>query len=144
MNMKFEPPLYSLDEKWKSGKYNNIIPLRSKLLLDIGGKEVVPNRETMAKELINEGEVIDFNSIEVVKGRSNQCHKNSCLLYQQNNCITHIGTGWALSDDDFWRQHSWAIKNNDTIVETTVPREIYYGICMNDERAEKFIKNMPW
>lgn len=133
----------SLKERWKSGEYDYIQPLRKKLL-NIGGDEVVPNREEQADEFIQNGSVINFESIMLVNGRSSQCHSNSCLLYQQNEEITHIGTGWALSEDGLWRQHSWAMKNKNTLVETTLKREVYYGLLLTGEEADEFIKNVAF
>lgn len=145
--MSFKPELSDnegLNKKWKSGKYNELKKLREKLLKKFGGEEVVPVRETQLDKLLNKGNLIKLDSRIFIRGRSSQCHQNSCLLYQQNDCITHIGTGWALSEDGLWRQHSWAIKNNNILVETTEDREKYYGILFNGEEAELFIKNVKF
>jgi len=46
-------------------------------------------------------------------------------------------TGWALSNDGIWRQHTWLLKGK-AIVETTSPREKYYGFVLTDEEANQF------
>jgi hypothetical protein len=56
------------------------------------------------------------------------CHRNVRRLVAQDPSV-----GWrfgmALSSDDIWRVHSWALKRG-RIVETTLPRIRYYGIDM--------------
>ena len=49
--------------------------------------------------------------------------------------IPSIGTGYALSDDDLWRQHSWGVAVDGVVVETTVEREIYVGIVLSARAA---------
>ena len=52
-------------------------------------------------------------------------------------------TGYALSADGIWRQHSWlvAFDNEDYpyIVETTEERISYYGFAMTYEECEIFL-----
>lgn len=57
-----------------------------------------------------------------------ECHRNVRRLVGEDPSI-----GWrfgmALSSDDIWRVHSWALKRG-RIVETTLPRIRYFGIDM--------------
>lgn len=138
--MSFEPELGGnkrLIKRWKSGEYDELIPLRKKLL-SISGREMVPFKEPDLQKMINDGKKIQPHNIIFKKGRSSQCHENSALLYNNNRSITEIGTGWALSDDGLWRQHSWAMRGSE-LVETTVSRSKYYGILLDGEEASKFV-----
>lgn len=55
-----------------------------------------------------------------------ECHANCEALYQKNK--THkIYTGYALSKDGLWRNHSWIITKNGSIIETTELRVLYLG-----------------
>lgn len=58
---------------------------------------------------------------------SNQCHDNCYELYKSKK-IEKVCCGYALSDDGLWRFHSWGKKKNGTIVETTCPRLLYFGL----------------
>ena len=57
-----------------------------------------------------------------------ECHRNVRRLRAADPDV-----GWrfgmALSSDEIWRVHSWALKRG-TIIETTLPRIRYYGIDM--------------
>jgi hypothetical protein len=57
-----------------------------------------------------------------------ECHRNVRRLMAADSTI-----GWrfgmALSSDDIWRVHSWAIQRG-RIVETTLPRIRYFGLDM--------------
>lgn len=83
------------------------------------------------------------------KGKPGQCHRNSCNLYESNknnnklNGKLLIATGYALSKDNMWRQHSWLVLRKARswkIIETTEERELYFGFVMDDELCEKFCK----
>lgn len=50
-----------------------------------------------------------------------------------------IGSGYALSADGLWRQHSWGILR-DGILETTERRIKYFGLILQDERANRFAR----
>lgn len=142
--MEFSPPLGGNDglkKRWRSGEYNNLINLRTKLL-NIGGQEVVPIEEIHLEKLIKHGSVINSDSLQIINGgQQHRCHQNCCYLYEENESITHIGTGWGLSNDVLWRQHSWCMKG-EKIIETTVPRKIYYGILFDENNVREFIKDI--
>jgi hypothetical protein len=50
-----------------------------------------------------------------------------------------IATGYALSDDGLWRQHSWDVLR-DGILETTKARQKYFGILRQGKAADHFAK----
>jgi hypothetical protein len=138
--MSFNPELGGnerLKKRWNTGEYNELIPLRKKLL-SISGREMVPSKEPDLDRIISKGDEINPHNIIFTKGRSNECHENSALLYKNGESITEIGTGWALSDDGLWRQHSWAMRGSE-LVETTVERSVYYGILLKNDEAQEFI-----
>jgi len=142
--MNFEPSFNGsekLKNRWINENHENLLPLRTKLL-QIDGKEVVPMEEIHLEMLLNKGKIINYSNITKIDGgRPSKCHQNSVILYEQNEEITHIGTGWCLSDDGLWRQHSWCMIN-DEIIETTTKRNIYFGVLLNGNKAKKFIKSI--
>jgi hypothetical protein len=63
-------------------------------------------------------------------GADNACHTNAAVLWIHGD-VSAIGTGYALSDDDLWRQHSWGLDADGTIVETTTERRRYVGLRLS-------------
>ena len=53
-----------------------------------------------------------------------QCHENSRKLLKKGK-IKYLHTGYALSSDSLWREHSWGVDFDNKIVETTEPRIVY-------------------
>lgn len=54
-----------------------------------------------------------------------------------------IVTGYALSEDGFWRQHSWLRRKEPTaeqyhLLETTIRRAKYFGMILTEVEAELF------
>ena len=159
-NIKWEP----MDEDWKSNckdmfwfqdslkKMKEMYPrmderlfeLREKLL-SFGGESVcLPAYEEDIANILKYGQLWIGNNIKFMKGRPSQCHANSCELWENNKDISRICTGYALSEDGMWRQHSWLVwhkSRSNQIVETTVPRVLYFGFVMNEEMCEEFTAN---
>jgi hypothetical protein len=57
-----------------------------------------------------------------------ECHRNVRRLVAADSSVDWR-FGMALSSDDIWRVHSWALRRG-RIVETTLPRIRYFGIDM--------------
>lgn len=118
-------------------KYNpKIKPLRDKLL-SIGGDFVVPMREPDLKELLERGRLFSTDGIRLHEMRY-KCHVNVARLYHFSFKGEKIATGWGLSDDGLWRQHSWLVTSDGKIVETTVLRLMYYGVELTEEESQFF------
>ena len=82
-------------------------------------------------------------------GRPNQCHWNSALCWESNKDKARIATGYALSSDGMWREHTWvaverrpgASPSNGKAwwnVETTTNRLRYFGYVLTPEECEQF------
>ena len=91
-------------------------------LLRIGGKQVVACYEEDLDLLLLEGTIAEFTDLQIEAGRPCRCHEN---VWEVRNA--EVWTGWGLSDDGLWRQHSWA-KRGATLIETTTPRLVYWGV----------------
>lgn len=148
-----------LKEFWWATNYEKEIrmtPVREKMielrnrLIDVAGEEMCM---TYDEEDINE--ILEYGQFWIggkkktimKKGEPSQCHRNSCNLYDANknnsslNGILAIATGYALSKDGMWRQHSWLVlkkARSYKIIETTQERELYFGFVMDEEMCEKF------
>lgn len=125
------------------------------LLLSEGGDRVIDTFEEDLDALLERGEFHhpeDFD-YQILKMNPSQCHQNSVSFYKnfindvdedglRNNSEEEIEivTGWALSDNGMWVQHTWVMLLIDNIlIETTEERDMYYGIYLRGEELIKFI-----
>jgi hypothetical protein len=71
---------------------------------------------------------------------------HSAMKHLLNHGTYGVMTGYALSPDGMWRQHSWVYdKQRDVIIETTVKRVGYFGVLLNDLEALTFCtRNVPF
>lgn len=130
-------------EKHSQKQYSDEIMALVNHLLTFGGSSVcIPNgQEEDLNNILKYGQFWFGKSAKMMKGRPSQCHQNSCLLWDNNKDISRICTGYALSEDGIWRQHSWVVQckpNSNLIIETTVKRVAYFGFAMNEEQSEEF------
>ena len=146
---------------------DKLLKLRDKLV-ELGGEEccmpfgdedidrILDRGELLIPEPINNQQkkyMVDY--LEYI-GEASQCHANSAELYWNNRnnkeltMDVRICTGYALTDDGMWRQHSWIILidrfNNeiDTVIETTLKRVAYYGVVLTIEECEEFCSHYNW
>lgn len=99
-------------------------------LLAFGGSLVVPPRtpEPDLDALLAGGRAFSPTA-RFVQGEGHQCHRNVAELWI-DGAVDAIATGYALSGDDLWRQHSWAVDPEGLLVETTDERRAYVGIVL--------------
>ena len=135
-----------------------MLKLRDKLI-SYGGEEVCFfDIDSDLNKLMARGELIiirdsapnniDEALLKLVKGEASQCHKNSSIVWSSNreskkfDGKLYLVTGYALSEDGMWRQHSWCLlkqpDGTNTIIETTLKRVAYYGFEMDEEEALHF------
>ena len=123
---------------------DRLFDLKGKLLSFAGESVCLPGYEEDLTNILEYGQFWIGNNIKMMRGLPSQCHYNASRLWEQNKDQSRICTGYALSSDGMWRQHSWLIWNkarSNQIVETTVPRVVYFGFAMNDEQCEEFACN---
>lgn len=128
-------PIYGEDNSRK------MLELRKKLLSFGGAYTCLPVHEEDYDKIMNRGEFLYGTGAKFRKGKPSQCHTNASLLWNANRGRCQIATGYALSEDGIWRQHSWVVQPLTTkwrVWETTVKRIAYFGFVMNDEECEKF------
>jgi hypothetical protein len=99
-------------------------------LLSHGGSIVVPPGvpEPDLEDLVAGASTFGPES-RVVEGDGNACHRNVAVLWIDGE-VPSVGTGYALSEDGLWRQHSWGIEADGAVVETTSERHAYVGIAL--------------
>jgi hypothetical protein len=115
-----------------------LIPLHTKLLEHGGNFAVLPVVEDDLDKLMEKGAILTF-PVKLKKMAACACHRNAADLYRKNRRRYRIATGYGLSDDGLWRQHSWAIDTYEKcIVETTTERLKYFGFVMDKAECEEF------
>lgn len=110
---------------------------------NVGGATVVwLGNEPDAAKIESRGVRVDGKGAKLIEGEPNACHSNTVTLYLAGK-VDQIVTGYALSGDNMWRQHTWGLKG-DTVVETTVPRDVYFGFTLTGPEAADFVQeNRP-
>ena len=116
-------------------------------LIAFGGERAnVATHDQDMKSIIARGFLLEGRRAKKVKGKPCQCHGNVAVLWNANRDRILIMTGYALSQDGMWRQHSWAIEirtRSRSIIETTVKRVAYFGFVMTEAESVQFKNNNP-
>lgn len=90
-----------------------------------------------ARILVSWGRVFRPCRVKMVSGSRNHCHTNVARLVASDPKKFEAWTGMSLCEDGLWRSHSWAVDTDGTVVETTVPRLIYYGCPMETSEVTR-------
>lgn len=100
-------------------------------LVGLGGWAACVRDLSLAPVLLAEGTDVTGEGAEMRLGRARECHENSAaLVHEDPTLVCHYG--YALSDDGMWREHSWCVKPDGGIIETTVERVAYFGAPSRD------------
>lgn len=116
----------------------DLVVLR-RLLLGLGGTHLVapPNPDAALRLLIERGFVMAGRVIRRTM-RKSECHRNVAEIWAaRQHEIVGIGTGYSLSNDGLWREHSWGVRR-EGILETTVSRVKYFGVLLQHRDADLF------
>jgi hypothetical protein len=110
------------------------------LLLRLGGDFIVAPPRTPDRDVpsLLEWGFLTSGPITLKVMKSSSCHQNVAALWPKKRFgIVGIATGYALSRDGLWRQHSWGILR-EGVLETTEARLKYFGIVLQGEKADFF------
>lgn len=122
--------------------FKGLLELRDKLLSFGGDAVCLPKYEEDLLSIMEHGQLWYGDRITMMKGDSSQCHRNSALCWHENRDKTCIVTGYALTADGLWRQHSWLSwlkPRKNRIIETTLKRIAYFGVAMTVEECQWFV-----
>jgi hypothetical protein len=115
------------------------------LLLRLGGEFIVapPKFDPDLPKLLDGG-FVTGGQVTLKRMKSSLCHQNVAAVWRARRpSIVAIGTGYALSDDGLWRQHSWGVLR-EGILETTEERMKYFGIFLQGTEADHFAACNPY
>ena len=147
-----------MDEEWKCSVRKNfwwgkeehepgiderLYSLRDRLLTFGGESVCLTFGEPDVDAIMALGQLWHGYGAKRARGRMSRCHHNAAELWKEKGY--RVCTGYALSDDGMWRQHSWCIDKRPRttkIIETTEPRVLYFGYVLNDEETKSFIRRL--
>lgn len=114
--------------------------LRDRLVSILGKWVVMVSFEEDLEEILSRGELMvggpHGGKPLMRRGDRCQCHSNSAACWEANRDKLELCTGYGLSADYCWRQHSWCwYPAKKRVIETTEPRIVYYGFRMTDKEA---------
>ena len=112
--------------------------LRDRLLSYGGNLAVLALYDPDIDALLDHGVIRGGRNAILHRMQPNQCHANSAELWTVYPELMRIATGYALSKDGGWRQHSWIVRADGQVIETTVKRIAYFGITFNDKECREF------
>jgi hypothetical protein len=115
------------------------------LLLSFGGDFLVapPRHDPDVPTLLKSGFLMS-GPISTKPMKSSMCHQNIAAVWKMHRKgVVGVATGYALSDDGLWRQHSWAVLR-DGLLETTEDRRKYFGILLQGAAADHFASCNPY
>jgi hypothetical protein len=111
------------------------------LLLGLGGIHLVapPGPDAALPLMIDAGFVMAGPVVRRTM-RKSECHRNVAEIWaEKQHELVGIGTGYSLSADGLWRQHTWGLRR-EGILETTVSRVKYFGILLLHGDADSFAR----
>ena len=109
------------------------------LLLSFGGDFIVapPSQDRHVPTLLKSGFLMS-GSVLMKPMRDNMCHQNIAAVWRKGRRgLVGVATGYALSNDGLWRQHTWGFMR-DGVLESTEERRKYFGILLQDSAADYF------
>lgn len=117
-------------------------PLEKKLLSLGGSFALIKPNEKDHEKILSRGERRPGKGKHVyfLDGEPSRCHETAAEEAAKDPAWLGIATGYALSQDGVWRQHSWGHWHKTrNIVESTEERVLYFGFVLRDEEALGFI-----
>ena len=104
------------------------VKLRSKLLGHAGEEVLLRVTPQEIDRLLARGEIHSGKGAGLRRMQANRCHFNAAKLLLTGRAAKVV-SGFALSAG-LWRSHTWVLNSRGRIVETTEPREVYFGAVL--------------
>jgi hypothetical protein len=114
-------------------------------LLSFSGDFIVapPRQDPDVPKLLKSGFLMS-GPILMKPMKASMCHQNIAAIWRKGRKgVVGVATGYALSEDGLWRQHSWAVMR-DGVLESTEKRLKYFGILLQDSEADHFAICNPY
>jgi hypothetical protein len=126
---------FTADTVFNQGEHEDL----KDLLLGLGGSAcILKEKEPDKDKILLRGFLYVPESGQFWEGLDNECHSNAAWAYREHGF--RIATGYALSEDGAWRQHSWNLNEHDHVLESTEVRLAYYGFILTSDEAATFVQ----
>lgn len=99
-----------------------------KMLLVVGGIRLIYTPEIwFVGELLQDGKFFSGELFEIIGTdlTNGNCHGASRAFAEISG--GQLFTGYALTKDGYWREHSWSVYNGHYLETTLIPRIKYFG-----------------
>lgn len=117
-------------------------------ILSLGGDEVhITHQNSDVKKWLDRGVVSDGKDSIVENGRAGFCEEESLDYYLKHKDEgVKLCKGYALNKDHgMWVYHAWCKDKEGVIHEcTSVKRDLYYGIELDEREAEEFRRSVDF
>jgi hypothetical protein len=122
-------------------RITRLLAFRDALLAVAGDEVCLPSIEEDIDLIERYGEFWMGRGVTLKRGEPCSCHSNSLWCWDANRDRVAAATGYALSEDGMWRQHSWCVLRatagkGGRVVETTVKRVLYFGLSFTPAESE--------
>jgi hypothetical protein len=111
-----------------------------RILLRIGGIDVDFIEDPYLQVIADAGAPFVDTTIRITRGRPNECHRNAAIFWLKGKCAA-IAVGYYLRPDDVWRQHSWGVIGDGTILDTHSAGRQYFGARVESVEAMEFAES---
>jgi hypothetical protein len=110
-----------------------------KILLKAAGEVLVifPFGDPGIDRVLSRGLFFE-KTFKKIRGDPGHCHGNAARQWYEHRNKYRIVEGYALFEDGLWRQHTWLIDNKDNAIETTFPRQLYFGAILDEQETLEF------
>ena len=124
-------------------KYAHLQPQVHERLLAAGGNAAVMHPLGWFEAVFLARAVTSPGLARQGRGRQSECHRNASRHFRKDPAHYRLVSGFALtwSGDGVgcWHPHTWVLDSKKSeLIETTLPRDLYYGAQLNDSEAERF------
>jgi hypothetical protein len=139
--MKFRPGLFN-DRSAKEMVERHWTAMAERLLQMGGVDAVKPDGDTQIAKVLERGLLHEGKLVRLL-GEPNQCHANASQVWIKSDGEALLCTGYALTENQSWLQHSWCVATVDdhgqVILETTDPDwKKYFGFVLDEEESFVF------
>jgi hypothetical protein len=124
------------NEKFDDAVYEVQMDQLRSMLVAMGGLRMVGfGLNLHVGNILTKGRLINTAGLLKKLGEARRCHVNVANLYLGKRFRdASVATGYGLDDDGVWRRHPWLV-HEGRVVETTRPRNMYYGYELSDDEA---------
>lgn len=125
-------------------KARRLLDLRDRLVAIAGHEACLPPSDGHLDLIEARGELWMGRGSRKIAGKACRCHANSLAYWAAHRGDgVVVATGYALTGDGMWRQHTWCVRlgrDGGRVLETTEPRVLYFGTTLTEAETLEWMK----